>query len=132
MLNLLSNAVKFTPAGGSIEVASEAAEDVVYIRVRDTGIGISPERARTIFEPFVQVDRSLNQPHEGIGLGLSIARELARGMDGELTVESTPAARSVFIVTLPRGRAVPGGNAAQASALTVTGTEPHRGASITT
>ncbi len=102
MLNLLSNAIKFTPAAGSISVECEAEDEAVVVRVRDTGVGISPERARTIFEPFVQADRTLNQPHDGVGLGLSIARDLARGMDGELTVESEPKAGSVFILRLPR------------------------------
>ena len=104
MLNLLSNAIKYTPAGGSVSVESEAGDHMVRIRVRDTGIGISPERVRTIFEPFVQVNRSLTRPHDGVGLGLSIARDLARGMDGDLTVESTPASGSTFILTLPRER----------------------------
>ncbi|MDF2771116.1 MAG: ATP-binding region ATPase domain protein [Geminicoccaceae bacterium] len=106
MLNLLSNAIKFTPAGGSISVECDAADDAVLVRVRDTGVGISPERARTIFEPFVQAKRTLNQPHDGVGLGLSIARDLARGMDGELTVESEPKAGSVFTLRLPRAREI--------------------------
>ena len=102
VINLLSNAIKFTPAGGVITVESEATPDAVLIRVRDTGRGIPADRARTIFEPFVQVERSLNRPHEGVGLGLSISRELARGMGGDLTVESEPDKGSVFTVRVSR------------------------------
>ena len=55
-----------------------------------------------MFAPFVQVDRRLNAPHEGTGLGLAISRDLARGMGGDLTVESTLGAGSTFTLTLPR------------------------------
>ena len=106
VLNLLSNAVKFTPEGGGIVVYcdSSADADAVLVHVRDSGRGIPPDRLRTIFEPFVQVDRSLNRPHEGIGLGLSISRELARGMGGDLTVESEIGKGSVFTVKVCRSR----------------------------
>jgi signal transduction histidine kinase len=104
VLNLLSNAVKFTPEGGGLVVYCDApAEaDAVFVHVRDSGRGIPPDRLRTIFEPFVQVDRALNRPHEGIGLGLSISRELARGMGGDLTVESQLGKGSVFTVKVRR------------------------------
>ena len=106
VLNLLSNAVKFTPEGGGIVVYCEASADpdAVLVHVRDSGRGIPPDRLRTIFEPFVQVDRSLNRPHEGIGLGLSISRELARGMGGDLTVQSEIDKGSVFTVKVCRSR----------------------------
>jgi signal transduction histidine kinase len=104
VLNLLSNAVKFTPEGGGIVVYCDASvdPDAVFVHVRDSGQGIPPDRLRTIFEPFVQVDRSLNRPHEGIGLGLSISRELARGMGGDLTVQSELGKGSVFTVKVCR------------------------------
>jgi len=106
VLNLLSNAVKFTPEGGGIVVYCDppAESDTVFVHVRDSGRGVPPDRLRTIFEPFVQVDRSLNRPHDGIGLGLSISRELARGMGGDLTVESEIGKGSVFTVRVCRVR----------------------------
>jgi signal transduction histidine kinase len=105
VLNLLSNAVKFTPEGGGIVVYCETPDpDAVLVNVRDSGRGIPPDRLRTIFEPFVQVERSLNRPHEGIGLGLSISRELARGMGGDLTVQSEIERGSVFTVKVCRSR----------------------------
>jgi signal transduction histidine kinase len=103
VINLLSNAIKFTPAGGTITMDCEAAGEQVLIRVRDSGVGIPTERLDAIFEPFVQVDRALNRPHEGVGLGLSISRDLARGMNGTLEVESTVGEGSVFTLRLKRG-----------------------------
>jgi signal transduction histidine kinase len=103
LLNLLANAVKFTPAGGTVQVTCDADPDTVRIHVRDTGVGIAPERTLVIFEPFVQVDRTHNRPADGVGLGLSISRELARGMGGDVTVMSVPGSGSVFTLSLPRG-----------------------------
>jgi signal transduction histidine kinase len=74
----------------------------VRVAVRDNGRGIAREQIGRIFEPFVQVDRRLNRPMEGTGLGLAISRELARGMGGELTVESRPGTGSIFTLSLPR------------------------------
>jgi signal transduction histidine kinase len=103
LLNLLSNAIKFTPAGGRIRIECEERDTTVRIRVRDTGVGISADRLQAIFDPFFQADRALNRPGEGVGLGLAISRDFARAMRGDLTVESTPGAGSVFTVSLPRG-----------------------------
>jgi signal transduction histidine kinase len=103
LLNLLSNAIKFTPAGGRIRIECEERDTTVCVRVHDTGIGISPDRLQAIFDPFFQADRALNRPGEGVGLGLAISRDFARAMRGDLTVESTLGAGSVFTVTLPRG-----------------------------
>ena len=102
LLNLLANAVKFTPAGGRVRVECTHDAKRVYIRVTDTGIGIPPDRRGAIFEPFVQLHRTLAQPAEGTGLGLAISRDLARGMGGELTVESEPALGSTFTLALDR------------------------------
>jgi signal transduction histidine kinase len=101
LVNLVSNAVKFTPEGGQITVECERLGKMVAIRARDTGIGIPEDRLRSIFEPFVQAGRSLNRTHEGVGLGLAISRDLARGMGGDVTVESEVGRGSVFTVTLP-------------------------------
>ena len=101
LLNLLSNAVKFTPAGGRIVVSCGVDGDSMVLKVADTGSGIASEHLDAIFEPFVQVGRSLANPHEGTGLGLAISRDLARGMGGELRAESTIGEGSTFILTLP-------------------------------
>jgi signal transduction histidine kinase len=104
LLNLLANAVKFTAPGGHIRVGCEYDDARVYIRVSDTGIGIPNDRRGAIFEPFVQLHRTLAQPAEGTGLGLAISRDLARGMGGELTVESEPGKGSTFTLVLDRAR----------------------------
>jgi PAS domain S-box-containing protein len=102
LLNLLSNAVKFTPRGGRIGIRVQGAGDRVAIGVWDTGVGIAPAKMQTVFEPFVQVGRGLSNPMDGVGLGLAISRDLARGMGGDLVVESTPGAGSTFTLLLPR------------------------------
>lgn len=102
LVNLLGNAVKFTPAGGAIVLGCEARGDVVRLTVRDTGPGIAADRLAAIFEPFVQVDSAAGARAAGTGLGLTISRGLARGMGGDLTVESTPGRGSAFTLTLPR------------------------------
>ena len=104
LLNLLSNAIKFTPVGGSISVAAAADGDWVRIAVRDTGVGIPADKAEAIFEPFVQLGRGGATGQEGTGIGLSISRDLARGMKGDLVVTSDPGAGSTFELRLPRAR----------------------------
>jgi PAS domain S-box-containing protein len=104
LLNLLTNAVKFTEPGGRVAVRCEAdaAAGVARIHVSDTGRGIPGDQLDQIFEPFVQIER--NRTHEsqqGVGLGLAISRDLATGMGGSLTVESTVDVGSTFTVTLP-------------------------------
>jgi signal transduction histidine kinase len=101
LLNLISNAIKFTSAGGTVELECRSLEGMVAIAVRDTGVGISPERLADIFDPFVQVDPDLTRQRQGAGLGLAISRELARAMGGEITVESQPGVGSTFTLTLP-------------------------------
>jgi PAS domain S-box-containing protein len=102
VLNLLTNAVKFTEAGGTITLSSELSGKCVDIRVADTGPGISQEKLKKIFDPFVQAERRLNQPVQGVGLGLAISQDLARAMDGQVTVESVVGEGSTFTLTLPR------------------------------
>jgi signal transduction histidine kinase len=102
VLNLLSNSVKFTERGGRVELACEARGDDVAITVTDTGRGIPADRLEQVFEPFVQVDASRTRTQEGVGLGLAISRDLARGMGGDLVAESTPGEGSTFTLTLAR------------------------------
>ena len=101
LLNLLSNAVKFTDEGGSIDVTCGVNAHHAWLAVRDTGAGIPEHAIERIFAPFVQVGRGLANPKEGAGLGLSISRELARGMGGDLTVQSREGIGSTFTLTLP-------------------------------
>ena len=101
LVNLLTNAIKFTPSGGRITTEAVAEGATASIHVRDTGRGIEREKLDVIFEPFVQVDRRLTRDNDGVGLGLSISRELARGMGGDLTVQSEIGVGSTFTVTLP-------------------------------
>jgi signal transduction histidine kinase len=112
LLNLLGNAVKFTQpregVAGEIEMSCSAiaGDDTapsgrVAIRVRDTGQGIAADHLERIFEPFVQVDQRLTRPNEGVGLGLAISRDLARGMGGDLAAASTLGSGSTFTLTLP-------------------------------
>jgi signal transduction histidine kinase len=103
LLNLISNAIRFTPPGGRVTLTAETRDaGTVAVMVEDTGVGIPDEKLEHIFEPFVQLDRSLTQVREGVGLGLAISRDLARGMGGELTVESAIGKGSCFTLTLPR------------------------------
>jgi signal transduction histidine kinase len=105
LLNLLTNAIKFTDAGGKVTLACEtdAAAGVVRVTVTDTGRGIPSDQLERIFEPFVQVDRHRTPgSQQGVGLGLAISRDLARGMGGDLTAASAPGEGSTFTLTLPR------------------------------
>jgi len=101
-LNLLSNALKATAQGGEVSVSCDLCGDMIAIRVTDTGVGIPEERLESVFSPFTQLGRALNRPHAGIGLGLAISRELARGMGGDVTVVSKVGEGSTFTLTLPR------------------------------
>ncbi len=105
LLNLLSNSIKFTDARGGeegeVEVTCERAGERVLVHVRDTGEGIEPDKLRSVFEPFVQIDQRLTRRQEGVGLGLTISRDLARGMGGDLTATSVPNEGSVFTLSLP-------------------------------
>lgn len=109
LINLLSNAVKFTDQGGRITVeagrklrGAASGKENVYIKVADTGVGMSPELQTQLFEPFVQAETSASQVAQGTGLGLAISRRFARLMDGDLTVESELGKGSEFTLWLPR------------------------------
>jgi PAS domain S-box-containing protein len=110
---LLSNAVKFTPTRGRITVSAGTTQQPpageplpgpgpwVYVRVEDTGPGIEPASMAAIFEPFEQADMALTRKHGGTGLGLTIAKRLARLMGGDITVRSQPGMGSAFFLWLP-------------------------------
>jgi signal transduction histidine kinase len=105
LLNLLSNAAKFTDPRGRVWIDTVERADKpgkVFVRVSDTGRGIPGDKLESIFEPFTQVDASHSRAGHGIGLGLAISRELARGMGGDLRVRSHLGQGSVFTVTLDR------------------------------
>ena len=103
--NLLSNAMKFTQEGTvTLFVDGTLAEDgefVLYIAVKDTGIGISPENKEKVFKRFEQIDNRLSRQHTGTGLGLSIAKEIIECMGGTMDVASNQGQGSVFYFSVP-------------------------------
>ncbi len=101
VLNLLSNAVKFSDRGG-IGVSVRGDGDAAVIEVSDDGIGISPDHLERVFEPFSQVEQAPTRRVGGTGLGLSVTRDLARLLGGEVEVHSTVGKGSVFQVRIPR------------------------------
>jgi signal transduction histidine kinase/ActR/RegA family two-component response regulator len=103
--NLLSNAVKFTPQG-AVEAAIEVNPQTGALRlvIRDSGVGISPEKLPALFEKFTQADNSATRRFGGTGLGLAICRELTQMMGGSINVESREGYGSTFTVELPLSR----------------------------
>lgn len=101
LLNLVANGVKFTPEGGRVTVGAERENDRIRVWVNDTGIGIPKDQLENVFEPFFQVDHGPKRKYAGMGLGLAIARDLARAMNGELWMESTPGVGSTAWLVLP-------------------------------
>jgi len=88
VIHLLDNACKFTPAGGTVGVRVRALSSGYEVCVADTGCGVASDRIERVFEPFFQVDGSVTREHEGVGVGLAIARRTARGLGGDLRVTS--------------------------------------------
>ena len=106
LVNLVMNAVKYaTAAGGPITLSLATTPQTVSISVTDTGPGIPAEKLVAIFEPFVQLASGLTERRGGVGLGLTISRDLARAMKGDLTVESIVGVGSRFTLQLPRAGA---------------------------
>jgi len=128
VLNLLTNAVKFTDSGGSITLSATPRGNCVDIAVADTGAGISSEKLEKVFDPFVQAERRLNQPVQGVGLGLAISRDLAQAMGGEISLQSTVGKGSTFTLSLPRA---PRMNAADVAAATAASLEDEKPTSTT-
>jgi signal transduction histidine kinase len=99
--NLIHNAVKFTPKEGTIQVLTEVLDQKVFIAIKDTGIGIEPENQARIFEKFYRIRLVEADIVDGNGLGLSMARAIARAHKGDITFESELGTGSVFTVSLP-------------------------------
>ncbi|WP_079210806.1 response regulator [Brucella pituitosa] len=99
--NLISNAIKFTDKGKVVLAIAAEDDDKILFSVSDTGIGISAEQLKSIFEAFHQADSTISRRYGGTGLGLSISRQLARLLGGSIRVESTPGQGSRFTLTLP-------------------------------
>jgi signal transduction histidine kinase len=112
LLNLLTNAIKFTDEGSVTMSAEEDGDGTVAFRVKDTGIGIAPEHQDRIFESFWQVQQTMTRRVGGAGLGLNVARQLARLLGGDVTVESAAGSGSTFTVRLPKRWMNPGQAAA--------------------
>lgn len=102
--NILDNAIKFTEEGYieiSVDIESENGRDRAYIRIKDTGIGIEPDKFEIIFAEYRQTSEGINRSFEGLGLGLAISLKYMRLIDGDILVESTPMRGSTFTVTFP-------------------------------
>jgi signal transduction histidine kinase len=99
--NLLDNAVKFAPQGGTIGIAVERQGTEVWFHIHDNGIGIPENQLERIFKRFYQVESPLRRSHEGMGLGLSIAKELVELNGGRIWAESVEGIGSEFFVALP-------------------------------
>jgi signal transduction histidine kinase len=103
LINLVMNAVKYSSAGvGRITLSYAMTRHDVIIQVADTGPGIPPEMLEAIFEPFVQLETGLTNRRGGVGLGLAISRDMARAMNGELSVDSRVGIGSRFTLTVPQ------------------------------
>jgi two-component system, OmpR family, sensor kinase len=102
---LLDNAVKYTPHGGSVEVTVEEHDGGVTLAVSDTGVGIPEDQLPLIFERFYRADTA--RAEEGVGLGLSIARQIAEGHGGTIQASSKPGVGSTFVLLLPRQKPAP-------------------------
>ncbi len=114
LINLLNNAVKFTPNNGRItlgvklrqppkssDLADSQQQNHLCIAVSDTGIGIAPENLKKLFQPFIQIDASLNRQYEGTGLGLTIVKQIVELHGGSINVDSELGAGSCFKIDLP-------------------------------
>ncbi|OVE69377.1 hybrid sensor histidine kinase/response regulator [Clostridium diolis] len=101
ILNILSNAVKFTSSGGKITVSIEDCYDKICIKIKDTGRGIPQDKLNSIFERFIQVDKSLARDHEGSGIGLSLVKSLVELHGGVISVKSKINYGTEFVIYIP-------------------------------
>jgi signal transduction histidine kinase len=102
LLNLVTNAMKFTPSGGSISINAEPRDGTIRITVSDTGIGIAQQHLSRVFDPFYQVDQGGTRRYPGLGLGLSIVRDVVLAMNGDVAIESVPGTGTTVTLSLPR------------------------------
>lgn len=101
LLNMVSNAMKFTPVGGHIEISAMNAGDRVQIAVEDSGVGIPAAQLDRVFDPFFQVEQGDTRRYAGLGLGLSIVRDVILAMDGDVRIESTEGQGTTVSIELP-------------------------------
>jgi signal transduction histidine kinase len=102
LYNLLSNAVKFTSEGGLIELKLGRHDaDHIFVKVRDTGVGIPPDQLSRVFEKFQQLDGSMTREYSGTGLGLAISKDLVQLLGGTIEVSSEMGSGSEFVIILP-------------------------------
>lgn len=102
--NIIGNSIKFSPQESMITISMLKDTDQVTIQITDTGIGISPEDQKRIFERFFKADRSHSRNYAGSGMGLAIVKKIVSLHQGEITLESSVGGGTTFIVTLPRSR----------------------------
>jgi signal transduction histidine kinase/CheY-like chemotaxis protein len=122
LVNLIGNAVKFTINGSVLVSGSSPQPGIVRLEVRDTGIGIAPDKLQSIFDPFTQADSSHARQFGGTGLGLTITRRLSNLMGGRMWVESQVGQGSSFGLELPFQKAMPG--TAKPSSVESSGAQP--------
>ena len=101
LYNLIGNAIKFTDIGGSVTIGTGEDDEMAYISVTDTGIGIPANDLTKLFKPFTQLDSSCARKYEGTGLGLALAKELAELHGGTINVKSEHGKGSTFTLALP-------------------------------
>ena len=102
---MLTNALKFSEPGGALTISCAPAGAFIAIAVADTGRGIAKDALASIFEPFVQIDRHITPATEqGVGLGIAVSRELARGMSGDLQVASEVGVGTTFTLRIPAAK----------------------------
>jgi len=101
LYNLVSNAIKFTPDGGKVSVCCKKSGNRALISVSDTGIGISSEDQRVIFQPFTQIDASTSRQYCGTGLGLALVKKIVNLHQGDILVESDVEKGSTFVFSIP-------------------------------
>jgi len=124
LTNLVDNAIKYSPAGGEVECRVTGTGESVRIAVRDHGVGIAPEDQERLFSRFGRISSEATRHIPGIGLGLYLARELARLQGGDIAVDSRPGLGSTFVLTLPRRQP---GDGAPAPAVPAPGAEAAAG-----
>src|SRR5206468_2501269 len=107
LLNLLFNALKFTPSGGRVDLRAENQGADLVLLVKDTGMGISAKDLPYVFDRFWQADGSARRKYQGVGIGLSLVKELTEVQDGKVSVESEEGKGTTFTVRFPCAKVEP-------------------------